>query len=78
MRRADCAEKTGRIILKISCILGGKPLKVLVLWLLKPRYGISVEKGPQLKARLDEIKCDAPQVMKLQGEEEPLLHVCVL
>jgi hypothetical protein len=47
------------IILKTSCILGGKPLKILIVWHLKPRYGISAKTGPQLKARLDEIKCDA-------------------
>ena len=48
------------IILKTSCVLGGKPLKVLIAWHLKPRYGISAKTGPQLKARLDEMKCDAP------------------
>jgi len=48
------------IILKTSCILGGKPLKVLIVWHLKPRYVISAKTGPQLKARLDEMKCDTP------------------
>ena len=66
------------IILKTSFILGGKPLKVLIVWYLKPRYGISAKTRPQLMARLDETKCDAPQVMKPQGEEEPQLHVSVL
>ena len=78
MRRDHRAEKTGRIILKTSCILGGKPLKILMVWHLKPRYGISAKTGPQLKARLDEMQCDASQIMKPQGEEEPLLHVSVL
>ena len=55
-----CAEKAGMIILKTSCILGGKPLKVLIVWHLKPRYVVSAKTGPQLKARLDEMKCDAP------------------
>ena len=66
------------IILKTSCILGGKPLKVLIVWHLKPRYGISAKTGPQLKAWLDEMKCDASQVMEPHGDEEPLLHVSVL
>ena len=66
------------IILKTSCILGGKPLKVLIVWHLKPRYGISAKTGPQLKAWLDEMKSDASQVMEPQGDEEPLLHVSVL
>ena len=66
------------IILKTSCIHGGKPLKVLIVWHLKQRYGISAKTGPQLKARLDEMKCDASQVTKPQGEEEQLLHVSVL
>ena len=66
------------IILKTSCILGGKPLKVLIAWHLKPRYGISAKTGPQLKARLDEMKCDASWVMKPQGDEELLLYVSVL
>ena len=48
------------------------------MWHLKPRYVISAKTGPQLKARLDEMKCDAPWVMKPQGDEELLLHVTVL
>ena len=40
------------IILKTSCILEGKPLKILIVWHLKPRYVISAKTGPQLKARL--------------------------
>jgi len=40
-----CAEKVGRIILKTSCILEGKPLKILIVWHLKPRYGISAKMG---------------------------------
>ena len=56
----------------------GKPLKILIVWHLKPRFGISAKTGPQLKARLDEKQCDASQIMKPQGEEEPLLHVSVL
>ena len=68
MRGADRAEKMGRIILKISYVLGGKPLKILIVWHLKPRYGISAKTGSQLKARLDEMKCDASQVIKMQGK----------
>ena len=56
----------------------GKPLKILIVWHLKPRYGISAKTGSQLKARLDEKQCDASQIMKPQGEEEPLLHVSFL
>ena len=78
MRRDHRAKKTGRIILKTSCILEGKPLKILIVWHLKPRYGISAKTGSQLKARLDEKQCDASQIMKPQGEEEPLLHGSVL
>ena len=48
------------------------------MWHLKSRYVISAKTGPQLKARLDEMKCDASQVMEPQGDEEPLLHVSVL
>ena len=38
----------------------------------------SAKTGLQLKARLDEMKCDASNVMKPQGEIELLLHVSVL
>ena len=61
------------IILKTSCILGGKPLKILIVWHLKPRYGISAKTGPQLKARLDEINV---MRLRLRSRRVKKNHCC--